>query len=352
MERSPKSGEQTPLYRVLDAAANRAAEGLRVVEDYARFVLDDRHMLGLLKALRHDLAKLLSELGPTRRYAARETQRDVGTSVSTKSEQTRTEVADVAAASIKRAEQSLRSLEEYGKLISADVAEGFEQLRYRLYTIERAINVTSDSNRRLQKARLYVLIDGQPTMAEFERLVKSLVETGVHVLQLRAKTLMDRELLERAHALRRLTVGSNTLCVVNDRADVATLSHADGVHLGQDELSVKDARTVVGTDRLIGVSTHSLAQARQAVLDGANYIGVGPVFPSRTKDFGNFVGTELLREVAAEISLPAFAIGGVSLENVGGVIGAGFRRVAVGAAIIGAKEPAAAAAEFLQRLNS
>ena len=351
MEQSPQPGRQTPLYRVLDAAANRATEGLRVVEDYARFALDDRHFVGLLKGFRHDLAKLLIELGPTRRYAARETQRDVGTSVSTEAEQTRVELADVAAASIKRAEQALRSLEEFGKLISPEMALGFEQLRYRLYTLERAINITTDTNRRLEKARLYVLIDGQATMDEFERLVTSLVETGVHFLQLRAKVLTDRDLLERAHALRRLAAESNTVCVINDRADIAALARADGIHVGQDELSIKDARTIVGTDRLVGVSTHSLQQARQAVLDGANYIGVGPVFPSRTKEFGHFIGPTLLQEVAGEITLPAFAIGGISLENLDQVIGAGFRRIAVGAAITGAKEPAAAAAEFLKRLN-
>jgi thiamine-phosphate pyrophosphorylase len=108
----------------------------------------------------------------------------------------------------------------------------------------------------------------------------------------------------------------------------------------------------VGPDRLVGLSTHSLQQARQAVLDGANYIGVGPVSPSRTKQFGEFVGTALLREVAGEITLPAFAIGGISLENLEQVFEAGFRRVAVGAAISDARDPAATAVEFLKRLNS
>jgi thiamine-phosphate pyrophosphorylase len=139
---------------------------------------------------------------------------------------------------------------------------------------------------------------------------------------------------------------------MNDRPDLAVLSLADGVHLGQNELSVKDARNIIGTDRLIGVSTHSLQQARQAVLDGASYIGVGPTFPSPTKSFDHFPGLELLRAVAAEVSLPAFAIGGISAENVEQVIAAGFRRIAVRSAVADANGPATAVGRLLSQLRA
>jgi thiamine-phosphate pyrophosphorylase len=132
---------------------------------------------------------------------------------------------------------------------------------------------------------------------------------------------------------------------------LAVLSRADGVHVGQDELSVKDARTVVGPQAIIGVSTHSIDQARQAVLDGANYIGVGPTFPSETKQFDRFPGVELLGDVAAEIRLPAFAIGGIRLDNLPQVLETGVRRVAIGAAIANAKPPEAAAREFLAAIG-
>jgi thiamine-phosphate pyrophosphorylase len=137
------------------------------------------------------------------------------------------------------------------------------------------------------------------------------------------------------------------LFVMNDRADLAALSDADGVHVGQDELSVNDARTIVGPKALIGVSTHSIEQARQAVIDGANYIGVGPTFPSSTKSFDTFAGLDLLRSVAAEISLPAFAIGGITRENLPQVQAAGINRVAVTGAVIGAKDPKLAALELM-----
>ncbi|MCL4142542.1 UNVERIFIED_CONTAM: hypothetical protein GTU68_045160 [Idotea baltica] len=119
---------------------------------------------------------------------------------------------------------------------------------------------------------------------------------------------------------------------MNDRADIAVAVGAGGVHVGQEELSVADVRAIVGPEKLIGVSTHSLQQAQDAVIDGANYIGVGPVFPSTTKAFDSHVGLDLIRDVCQTISLPAFAIGGINLENASQVAAAGCGRVAVTAA--------------------
>jgi thiamine-phosphate pyrophosphorylase len=181
--------------------------------------------------------------------------------------------------------------------------------------------------------------------------VQSLVEAGVDALQLRDKRLADCELVERACRLRELTRGAKTLAIVNDRPDIARLAGADGVHVGQEELSIKAARTIVGARALVGVSTHSIEQARAAVLDGANYIGVGPTFRSSTKNFSSLAGVELSRAVAAEIRLPAFAIGGITLDNIGEVLAAGVSRVAVSAAIVDAADPVSAARQFIDRLS-
>jgi len=345
------------ILRILDAAANRAREGLRVVEDYVRFVLDDAHLTSLCKLLRHDLTAVLSQLPAQERLTARETQADVGTTLTTDSERRREDVADLLAANFSRLQEAIRSLEEYSKLeesgkpTNMDLAAECKQLRYRVYTLQRAVEITRSSIERLANARLYVLIDGRSSFDEFGGLVDSLIEAGVHVIQLRDKRLNDRELLERAQLLRKLTTESNTLMVVNDRPDVAALARADGVHVGQEELSVKDARTIVGPNMLVGVSTHSIEQARQAVLDGANYIGVGPTFPSNTKSFQHFPGVDLLRVVAAEIRLPAFAIGGIHRNNLDQVLAAGFTRIAISGAITDAQNPASAARELLAALK-
>jgi thiamine-phosphate pyrophosphorylase len=339
--------QPTASFRILDAAANRAREGLRVVEDFVRFVLDDRHLTGECKQLRHDLTALLDQIPGEQLLAARETQADVGTTLSAPSEEHRGDMTDVLAANFARLQESLRSLEEFGKLISPAWAAEIKQIRYRSYTLHRAVEITRGSLKRLADARLYVLIDGRATLDEFRRLTLALIDTGVNVLQLRDKNLDDRELLERARLLRELIRGTNTLFIMNDRPDLAAICRADGVHMGQEDLSVKDARAIIGSDALIGVSTHTIEQARQAVLDGANYIGVGPTFPSGTKHFENYPGLELLRAVAAEIRLPAFAIGGITPENISQVLETGIARVAISGAIFDSSKPAAVVRELL-----
>jgi thiamine-phosphate pyrophosphorylase len=379
--------------RVLDASLNRAAEGLRVVEDYVRFVLDDRHLTEQFKRLRHDLAAAGSTLPLAERHAARDTQADIGTSVSTPSEGLRRDSWEVCVASLERVKQSLRSLEEFSKIAkppsTADLRQAagdirhaageFERLRYWLYTLEAAVGRTVEAAERLGDARLYALVDGCGSEAAFVALVNELIAARVDVIQLRDKGLSDRELLSRARLLRELTLQPpappggcggdgiddrsrgnppaepgvaqdkpgiavhSPLVIINDRPDVAAIVDADGVHLGQDDMRVKDARAIVGPRKLIGVSTHSTEQSRAAVLDGANYLGVGPTFPSRTKSFDAFPGLDFVRQVAAEIRLPAFAIGGITLQNVGEVIAVGVTRVAVASAVTGAAKPQAAA---------
>ena len=352
------SGDEVPparqigVLRILDAAANRASGGLRVVEDFLRFILDDRHLTGLCKQLRHDLAHALEEISVPDRYAARETRGDVGTDLTTSAEYQRADACGVLQANFRRVEQSLRSLEEYTKVIQPQVAARLEPLRYRTYTLARAAGITAASIDRLEGVRLYVLIGGRSSPDEFADLTRSLLEAGVGAFQLRDKQLDDRRLLDRARLLRRLTQEKPALFIVNDRADLAVLAGADGVHVGQEELSVKDVRTIVGPRMLIGVSTHSLGQARQAVLDGADYIGVGPTFASETKQFERFPGLALLREVSGQIRLPAFAIGGIDNRNLPAVLETGFTRMAVSGAVAGAEDAPAAARRLLATLGS
>lgn len=330
----------TAVLRILDANQNRSREALRVIEEYLRFALDDAHLAELAKRLRHRLQEALAPLSRSEMLSARDTAGDVGTQITTASESQRSDAQDVVAAAFSRLQESLRSLEEYGKTVDGSMAAAIEGLRYDSYTLEKAIGTTSRACERLAECRLYVLIDASAHEAAFAARVERLVTAGVDCLQLRDKHLNDRTLLARAKLLRKLTAGSGTLFIMNDRPDLALLSHADGVHVGQEELPVAEVRRIVGVDMLIGLSTHSIEQAREAVLAGADYIGVGPVFPSGTKAFEQFPGLDFVREVAQEIRLPAFAIGGIDSQNVGQVVAAGLRRVAVGGAANGAADVA------------
>lgn len=318
--------------RIIDANANRAMEGLRVAEDFARFVLDDAYLTRVGKDLRHDLSAALADVSFAQRTASRETQADVGVEISNASEQNRATLNEVVIANLQRAKEAVRTIEEVAKVERN--AAAFEQLRYRLYSWEKSIAAAMVGATELHGRLLYVLVDALPSEAAFVERITQLAQGGADVIQLRDKQASDRVLLSRGHLLRGVAEQNNALFIMNDRPDLAVLARAHGVHVGQEELSVKDARRIVGPDMLIGVSTHSLEQAQRAVEDGANYIGVGPTFPSQTKTFAEFTGVELLKEVAAEIGLPAFAIGGVNEENIARVLAAGFTRAAVSHAVV------------------
>ncbi|MES1213549.1 MAG: thiamine phosphate synthase, partial [Singulisphaera sp.] len=232
--RNPEiSLSDAPLLRIIDAAANRAREGLRVVEDYVRTSLDDRFLTSQLKQLRHDLAQALSPFSNAHLLAARDTLGDVGTTLTVASEVNRVHLGSVAVANWKRLQEALRSLEEYTKVTQPGAAAKIEQLRYRSYTLERAALVGRASAARLTGVNLFVLVDGRATPEDFQRMVDELVAAGVGMIQLRDKKLADAELLGRARLLCDRTAGQGTVAIVNDRADIAAAAGADGVHLGQ-----------------------------------------------------------------------------------------------------------------------
>ena len=345
-------------YRILDASANRAGEGLRTLEEFARFVLDDLGMTAQLKSLRHDLATAVKGLSRDSLLRARDTTADVGTEIRESSEYARTDLSEVVAAAASRTQQSLRVLEEYGKTIDASVAAEVEQIRYRCYTLcadvelrlPRFDRLSHDRQLRLSQSKLYVLIDAAADEQVFAKMVTLLVQAGVDVLQLRDRGVDDRTLLSRARVGTEIARQFGKLFIMNDRADLAAAADTDGVHVGQDELPVAPTRQIVGPSRLIGVSTHSIEQARDAVADGADYIGCGPVFAGRTKTFESYVGTDFLKEVAREIEIPAFAIGGIDASNIIQVVQAGFHRVAVTGAVRDADDPAAAATALRKTL--
>ena len=339
------------LLRLLDALLNRSAEGLRVVEDYARFVLDDGHLTKLTKNLRHSVGETSQELAiADLRLACRDTQQDVGAVISTPTEHRRDHAWGVCQASLHRVHEALRSLEEYSKTLNPQVGARFEKLRYQSYTLAKALDTTRRNRERLADARLCVLIAGGPDQQRFERLASELLAAGADLLQLRDKQLNDQELIARAEALATIARDQGKLAIINDRADIAVASRASGVHLGQDDLSIHQARSLLGPEALIGRSTHSIEQARQAVLDGADYAGLGPTFPSQTKQFDEFPGTDYLQAYADEITLPAFAIGGVQPENLPQVLEAGASRIAVSSAVTHAKDPAGEVRKLKEQL--
>ncbi|WP_127532650.1 thiamine phosphate synthase [Paenibacillus kobensis] len=173
---------------------------------------------------------------------------------------------------------------------------------------------------------------------------------GADVIQLRDKFSSEQEILEQARVLRELTRRYGVPLIINDYIDIAIMVDADGVHLGQEDLNLAVARRRLGPDRIIGISTHSLEQALAAQAGGADYIGVGPVYPTGTKPGRTAVTTSYVREAADHVKIPFVAIGGITLDNIDTVLEAGATRVCAVSAVVGADDPAAACRAFKARI--
>ena len=202
------------------------------------------------------------------------------------------------------------------------------------------------SENRLADISLCVLLDVDRPKTEFKTLVGQLLAAGVNMIQLRDKKANTSLLCERTKTITQQarqyaesTAGKKCIVLVNDRADVAVAANADGVHLGETDLPVNLARKVCGHEFIIGRTAHSIDEAKQAVLDGADYLGVGPCYPSNTKQFKEFATDTFLRDVSEEIRLPVFAIGGITADNLDRLVRLGVKRVAIASSITDAADP-------------
>lgn len=198
---------------------------------------------------------------------------------------------------------------------------------------------------RLVAAHLYLVCDERP-----DELIDAALRGGVDIVQLRCKHASDEQVLAVARRYARVCASYGALFILNDRPDLVAAASADGVHIGQDDMPVAHARELIGESRLIGLSTHTRAQVGDAI-DGADYIGVGPVRQTPTKPGRPAVGLELVRYAAANAQLPFFAIGGIDLAIVGDVRAAGGERVAVVRALVESSDPERTARELLAALR-
>lgn len=338
--------------RIIDANANRVREALRVLEDAARFVLNDTSLAETCKTLRHDFTAVMCEFDYL--IHDRDAPGDVGTELTAEGEQKRGELNDVVVAAGKRLGEALRSIEEYLKLIDVEASGRIKQLRYRAYDIEQKF------------ANRFGMIHAEPVQwklcllltadlcpnRDWRRVAEAALDAGCDCIQLREKNLTDRELLDRAHDLRKITHGRAAL-IINDRADIASLSGADGVHLGQDDLRVSDVSRLFGWMLLVGVSAHEMGEADNAMKAGADYLGIGTMFPSPSKPDLSVKGPAFLAAVLEKHpNLPHLAIGGITLENIDQLVRVGCKGVAVSSAICGANDPGAVTAAMIEKLST
>lgn len=338
------------IERLLDANLDRAREGLRVLEDWCRFALQRADLVVQLKDLRQ-------RLGQCHRFAykmARHTASDVAMGLAHPAQEERLDPLAVVAANAARVQEALRVLEEFGRALDPHLANEASSIRYALYDLEveclRGTSANDLSRKdRLSACHLYLITAPLPDVVQ---VVEAALAAGVRLVQYRPKNdpATDLERFEQASALRQLCHHHGALFVVNDRLDLAMAVEADGVHLGQGDLAPSMARRLLGPERLIGRSTHTPDQLRQAVMDGCDYVGVGPVFTTPSKPGRTPVGLAYVATAAAECPIPWFAIGGIDDSNLAAVLAAGATRVAVIRAITEAADPFNAASHLLDRL--
>ena len=204
----------------------------------------------------------------------------------------------------------------------------------------------------LKKSRVYLILD-RPRFnkVSLKKIVSLVSGKQIGLIQLRDKLSAKTDVLKFAVKLAKYLVPSKTLLIINDYVDIAALSLADGVHLGQGDLSLKQARTILGKDRIIGISCHNLAQALKAQREGADYIGIGPVYATATKPGFRGIGLKAAAELKSKITIPYFAIGNISEGNIKEIAAAGIKRIAVCRAILESDEPQRAVKRLYKELK-
>ncbi len=208
-----------------------------------------------------------------------------------------------------------------------------------------------DLRKVIKEARLYVLLTTNLCKHPVIDTARLAISGGAEVLQLRGRDVPEKELRWLAMELRELTKELGTVFIINDSPGIAKEVQADGLHIGQEDIPIEEARRLVGDDRLIGFSAHSLQGARHAQALGADYLGVGPIFRTDTKAQADPVGTQLIGLIVREIDIPFFAIGGINTDNIREVLDAGAKRVAVCSAIVSQEDVLAATRCFSDELG-
>lgn len=331
------------LHRIIDANTNRASEGMRVLEDIARFSLDNEDLSRRLKVLRHQLRTALDQLQipQSTLLHARDTSNDVGTTITISTEADRSNgVVDLITAASKRSQEAVRVLEESAKVLGYSGGL-FESIRYALYDLQRDLTVLISKPTPLWT--VCVLLTKSLCLHRTpEQIMRDIARSGAQCVQIREKKLDADAFYQHALHMSRLARELDLTIIINDRTDIALAVDADGVHLGQNDLPIHAARDLLGPSKLIGRSCATTAQLHEAFDQGADYCGLGPIYPSTTKSKPSLSGLDTLSQAMGEPQLkskPMLAISGINQSNITPIASIGFPGVAVSSAVCSAIDP-------------
>jgi thiamine-phosphate pyrophosphorylase len=342
LELAAMTSESMSRLRIIDANLNRAGEGLHLLEDVARLILDDGALTQQLKTIRHEILRG-DQAFNQQLVQSRDSEGDVGVETEAPGEAKERELPIMVVANSRRVQESLRILEELAKVPGTAPRldpQKFKQARFALYTIEqKLLSKLLRRDKAVKLSGLYAVIDSQALGGRRHiEVAEELIRGGAKIIQFRDKSRDKSERLSITQGLKDLCSGHGVLFIVNDYIGLALATDADGLHLGQKDLPVSVARRLLPIDKIIGCSVNTVDQALAAESSGADYIAVGSIYPTSSKERAVVVGLEGLRQIKQAVSLPVLAIGGINKDNAAEVLAAGADAVAVISAILKAED--------------
>ncbi len=344
---NPTPSEDLRIYQIIDANLDRAREGLRVLEDWARFGLGRNDFVVKIKNYRQILGKNHLEVYKESRNYIEDKCKGL-----THQEQLNRKTSEqIIHSNSARVQEALRVIEEFSRLGNHKLSKIASEIRYQIYTLE--IDLLSLSRFRkseeiLKENDLYVITDKKENLLE---IIEEILIAGVKIIQHRFKTGTDKDHLQEAIRIKNLCKRYNSLLIINDRVDIALASNADGIHLGQDDLDLKTARKLLGYSKIIGISANNEFDISNALKEGCDYIGIGPVFETSTKKNKKPIGIKEIKSLTKDLNIPWFAIGGITKSNISYLKSHGFKKVALVSQLMNSEDPKEEAIMILKELS-
>ena len=339
--------EDQRIAQIVDANLDRAREGLRVLEDWARFALGRKDLVKIFKNFRQILGK-----NHLRVYKeSRNFVNDICTGLSHPEQFKRNNASSIISSNAARVQEALRVIEEFSRDHNQNLCKISSEIRYEIYNLEIEL-LETQSNYLLRKILnendLYLITLDVENL--FEK-INNILEGGVKIIQLRFKQGKDSDNLKFAIKVRELCNKFDAILLINDRVDIALACKADGVHLGQDDMDIKSARNILGFSKIIGISANNALDIEKAIQDGCDYLGIGPVFATSTKKDKVPLGIDTLKSLSKDISIPWFAIGGIKQENISLLKENNIRKVAIITDLINSINPKEKAIMIINSLS-
>ena len=342
-----KDAEDLRIHQIIDANLDRAREGLRVLEDWARFGVGENDCVAKIKNYRQILGKNHLEIYKQSRNHIEDQCKGL-----THQEQiNRGSPAQIISSNAGRVQEALRVIEEFSRVHNHELSKIASEIRYEIYTIEidlLSYNKLKKSQKILKENDLYVITDQRDNLL---KIIEEILIAGVRIIQHRFKTGTDKDHLKEAIQIKKLCIRYNSLFIVNDRLDIALASNADGIHLGQDDFDLKTARKLLGYSKIIGISANNEIDISNALKQGCDYIGVGPVFETATKKDKKPIGIEKIKTLTQDLNIPWFAIGGIKSNNIASLKRNGFKKIALVSQLMNSEDPKEDAIIILKELS-